>query len=105
MIEIKGGGDDACMQPSNLWCGEVRRSVCAFSLGLRYSRCIPDYEERPQWVRDSARAGFTGSDTLTRQGLTRRILVTQGVMFLAENAQAHWLTDLIVAHHADPRVR
>ena len=53
----------------------------------------------------SALAGFTGSDTLTRHGLTRRILMTQGVVFLAEQAQAHWLTDLIVSHQADPRVR
>ena len=53
----------------------------------------------------SALARFTSSDTLTRHGLTRRILMTQGVVFLAEQAQAHWLTDLIVAHQADPRVR
>jgi hypothetical protein len=53
----------------------------------------------------NALTGFTGSDTLTRHGLTRRILMTQGVVFLAEQAQAHWLTDLVVAHQADPRVR
>jgi hypothetical protein len=53
----------------------------------------------------SALTGFTGSDTLTRHGLTRRILMTQGIVFLAEQAQAHWLTDLIVSHQADPRVR
>ena len=53
----------------------------------------------------SALAGFTGSDTLTRHGLTRRILMTQGVVFLAKQAQAHWLTELIVAHQVDPRVR
>lgn len=53
----------------------------------------------------NALTGFTGSDTLTRHGLTRRILMTQGVVFLAEQAQAHWLTDLIVSHQADPRVR
>jgi hypothetical protein len=53
----------------------------------------------------NALATFTGSDTLTRHGLTRRILMTQGVVFLAEQAQAHWLTDLIVSHQADPRVR
>jgi hypothetical protein len=53
----------------------------------------------------TALAGFSASDTLTRHGLTRRILMTQGVVFLAEQAQAHWLTDLIVSHQADPRVR
>jgi hypothetical protein len=53
----------------------------------------------------SALAAFTGSDVLTRHGLTRRILITQGIVFLAEQAQAHWLTDLIVSHQADPRVR
>ena len=52
-----------------------------------------------------ALAGFTGSDTLTRHGLTRRVLMSKGVVFLAEQAQAHWLTDLIVAHQVDPRVR
>ncbi|WP_043363980.1 DUF6876 family protein [Belnapia sp. F-4-1] len=53
----------------------------------------------------SALARFTGSDTLTRHGLTRCIFMTQGVVFLAEQTQAHWLTDLIVSHQADPRVR
>ncbi len=41
---------------------------------------------------------------LTRHGLTRRIFMTQGVVFLAEQAQAHWLTDLIISHQVDPRV-
>ncbi|MCB4825552.1 DUF6876 family protein [Roseicella aerolata] len=53
----------------------------------------------------NALAGLTGSDTLIRHGLTRRVLMTRGVVFLAERAQAHWLTDLIVSHQADPRVR
>jgi hypothetical protein len=53
----------------------------------------------------NALAGLTGSGTLTRHGLTRRVLMSQGVVFLAENAQAHWPTDLIVSHQADPSVR
>jgi hypothetical protein len=58
----------------------------------------------PEELR-SALAGFTGSDALTRHGLTRRVLMTRGVVFLAERAQAHWLADLIVSQQADPRVR
>ena len=53
----------------------------------------------------TALSSFRGSETLTRHGLTRRILMTQAVVFLAENAQAHSLTDLIVSHQSDPRVR
>jgi hypothetical protein len=49
-------------------------------------------------------AGFTGSDEFY-QHWTRRLVYTQGVLFLAENAGAHWLIDLIASHQLDKRLR
>ncbi|MFC7738341.1 DUF6876 family protein [Roseomonas sp. GCM10028921] len=40
---------------------------------------------------------FTGSQTFTRHGIARSVLMTEGVMLLAEKAGAHWLTDIIVS--------
>ena len=50
-------------------------------------------------------AQFTGSETFTRHALRRSMLMTEGVVFLAEAAQAHWLTDAIASYQHDQRVR
>lgn len=52
-----------------------------------------------------ALAGFTGSDTFIRHPLTSRVLMTEGAVFLAEQAQAWWLTDAIVSYLTDPRAK
>jgi hypothetical protein len=39
---------------------------------------------------------FYGSETMTRHW-TGRIIMSEGVVFLAEKAGAHWLTDLIAS--------
>jgi len=43
-------------------------------------------------------AHFTGSVTFTRHGLLPRMLLTEGVAWLAEHTQAHWLTDAIASY-------
>lgn len=48
---------------------------------------------------------FTGTDHWYRHGLRRSILMTDGVMWLAETAGAHWLTDIIVSHQTNRKVR
>lgn len=48
-------------------------------------------------------AHFTGSATFTRHGLVRSVLMSEGVVFLAHAAQAHWLTDAISSYVHDPR--
>lgn len=48
-------------------------------------------------------AHFTGSAIFTRHGLVRSVLMTEGVVFLAHAAQAHWLTDAISSYIPDPR--
>ena len=50
-------------------------------------------------------AQFTGSATFTRHGLARSVLMTEGVIFLADAAGAHWLTDAIASYVHDPRSR
>jgi hypothetical protein len=50
-------------------------------------------------------AQFHGSDTFTRHGLYQRMLMTEGVVYLAKTANAFWLTDLIASHQLNPRVR
>lgn len=50
-------------------------------------------------------AQFTGSKTLTRHSLVRRVLMTEGVMFLAKAAAAHWLTDAIASYLLHESVR
>jgi len=50
-------------------------------------------------------AQFTGSETFTRHALRRSMLMTEGAVFLAEAAQAHWLTDAIASYQHDQRVR
>jgi hypothetical protein len=50
-------------------------------------------------------AQFTGSETFTRHGLARSVLMTEGVVFLAQHAHAHWLTDAIASYLHDPRAK
>lgn len=48
-------------------------------------------------------AHFSGSATFMRHSLVRSVLMTEGVVFLAHAAQAHWLTDAIASYVHDPR--
>jgi len=41
---------------------------------------------------------FTGTEQWTHHGLRRSILMTDGVIWLAEKAGAHWLMDIIVSY-------
>ena len=50
-------------------------------------------------------AQFTGSETFTRHGLARSVLMTEGVVFLAKHAQAHWFTDAIASYLHDARAK
>jgi hypothetical protein len=50
-------------------------------------------------------AQFTGSETFTRHPLVHRVLLTEGVVFLANAAGAHWLTDAIASYLGDHRAR
>ena len=50
-------------------------------------------------------AQFTGSETFTRHGLARSVLMTEGVVFLAQHAQAHWLTTSIASYLHDARAK
>jgi hypothetical protein len=48
---------------------------------------------------------FCGSETLTLHGLDPRVRMTEGVMFLAQQAKAYWLIDAIVSHQTTNRAR
>lgn len=49
---------------------------------------------------------FTGSETLYRHGMIRRVTYTEGVQYLAEHAGAYWLIDIVaIAQRCCPRVR
>ena len=43
-------------------------------------------------------AHHIGTTSYTKHGLMRDLLMTEGVVFLAENAGAHWLTDIVASH-------
>ncbi|WP_439552511.1 DUF6876 family protein [Falsiroseomonas sp.] len=47
---------------------------------------------------------FTGSETFTRHALLRRMVMTEGVIWLVEQAQAHWLTDIIASYQHEAHV-
>lgn len=49
-------------------------------------------------------ADFNGSETFTRHW-TRRAVMTEGVMYLCDKAESHWLVDVIVSHQLTPSVR
>lgn len=48
---------------------------------------------------------FTGSEAFTRHPLIPRVLMTEGVVFLADKAGAHWLTDAIGSYLYHDRIR
>jgi hypothetical protein len=50
-------------------------------------------------------AQFTGSASFTRHALLRRMVMTEGVRWLADHAQAHWLTDAIASYQHEPPVK
>ncbi len=50
-------------------------------------------------------AQHTGSETFTLHGLARNVRMTEGVVWLANNAEAHWLTDAVVSYLADDRAK
>jgi len=43
-------------------------------------------------------AHFTGSETLTRHGMMRNLLLTEGAVYVAEKGAAWWLIDAIASH-------
>lgn len=47
---------------------------------------------------------FTGSETFTRHALLRRMVITEGVRWLANEAQAHWITDIIASYQHEPHI-
>jgi len=49
-------------------------------------------------------AQFTGSETFTRHALLPRMIITEGVRWLADNAQSHWWTDVIASYQHLPHV-
>lgn len=48
---------------------------------------------------------FTGSETFTRHSLLRRMVMTEGVSWLADHAQSHWLTDAIASYQHLPQIK
>lgn len=50
-------------------------------------------------------ARFHGSATRTRHALVPSVHMTEGVVFLAHSAGAHWLTDAIASYVHDERAR
>ena len=50
-------------------------------------------------------AQFTGSSTFTRHALIPRMLMTEGTVYLASAAAAHWLTDAIGSYLLDLRAQ
>ena len=50
-------------------------------------------------------AQMTGTETYHRHPLMRSLMLTDGVVFLAENAEAWWLTDIVASHQVDAKVR
>lgn len=55
-------------------------------------------------ILDENLARFTGSEEFFRHW-TRKVIYTEGVRYLAEAAQCHWLLDCIVMHQSNPAVR
>ncbi len=50
-------------------------------------------------------AQFTGSATFTRHAFIPRMLMTEGIVYLASAAAAHWLTDAIGSYLFDLRAQ
>lgn len=49
-------------------------------------------------------AQFTGGETFIRHVLVPRVIMTEGVMFLAKAAGAFWLIDAIASYQCEKRV-
>jgi len=47
---------------------------------------------------------FTGSEEFLRHWSSRTTRYTEGVMFLADQAGAHWLIDLVASYQKEPKV-
>jgi hypothetical protein len=55
---------------------------------------------------EAALANFTGTEQWTQHALARNLLMTDGVIFLREKAEAFWLIDAIASHIAtNPRLQ
>ena len=50
-------------------------------------------------------AQFHGSATCICHAVVPSVLMTEGVVFLAKAAGAHWLTDVVASYIHDPRAR
>jgi hypothetical protein len=48
---------------------------------------------------------FTGSTRWFRHMLLRNFLYTEGVQYVAEQAGAYWLIDLIASYQTDPKIK
>lgn len=48
---------------------------------------------------------FTGSERFYRHPLNRQVVFTEGVRFLAEQAEAFWLIDAIASYFGSPEMR
>ena len=48
---------------------------------------------------------FYGSETFKRWSPLSKDVATEGVIFLAENADCFWLLDLIASHQLEPKVK
>lgn len=48
---------------------------------------------------------FTGSERFYRHLLNRQVVFTEGVRFLAEQAEAFWLIDAIASYFGSPEMR
>jgi len=46
---------------------------------------------------------FTGSDTVYRHALVPNFVYTEGVKYLAKEAEAYWLLDAIASHYFDKK--
>ncbi len=50
-------------------------------------------------------AGFSGGDLFYRHPLNRSVIYTEGVRFLAETAEAHWLIDAVTSYFGSPEMQ
>ncbi|TXM69661.1 DUF6876 family protein [Methylobacterium sp. WL120] len=48
---------------------------------------------------------FTGSENWYRHALVQRITYTDGVKYVADEAGAHWLVDIIATNQLEPKVK
>ena len=48
---------------------------------------------------------FTGSDIVYRNPLFGKFVYTEGVKYLAEKAEAHWLIDYVFSNQLDKKIK